>query len=165
MKSLNLPKIKTMKGPAMPYKRILAFMIDFMILNFTVLFPFKSLFEGMVPEDLGFSESLDIMSSTDMSGLIMSVTFFASILMILYFTILEKKLGQSIGKILLNIRVESELKEKKLWQYLVRNLFLIPLFPFILLWILDPLFMLFSKDKKRLSEVLSKTKVVETYNY
>ena len=77
----------------------------------------------------------------------------------------EGLLRQSIGKIFTNIYVVSETKELKLWQLLVRNLFLIPFFPFVLLWIVDPAFMFFTKDNKRLSEILSKTKVVEKYQY
>ena len=52
----------------------------------------------------------------------------------------------------------------KTWQVLARNIVFIPIFPFILLWVLDPLFMFFTKTNQRLSEILSKTKVVEKYD-
>ncbi len=162
--NLKLPKKKTFKGPALIWKRALAFFIDFFILNFIVLFPFKGLFEEIVPASLSFKETLDFFSN-QLSSLVVTISIFAAISMILYFTILEGKTGQSIGKIFTNIYVVSETKELTFWQLLVRNLFLIPFFPFILLWILDPAFMLFTKDNKRLSEILSKTKVVENYQY
>jgi len=84
-------------------------------------------------------------------------------LAILYFMLLEKKLNQSPGKILFNLYVVSQEKELKYWQLFVRNMFLIPFFPFVLLWIIDPIVMLFTKQNQRLSEILSRTKTVEKY--
>lgn len=162
---LKLPKQKTFTGPAFVWKRVLAFLIDLLIINFIILFPFRKLFQKIIPTTVSFKETFNLVNTSELNTLIITISIFAAILMILYFTILEGKLGQSIGKILTNIYVVSELKELKLWQLLVRNLFLIPFFPFILLWIADPLFMFFTKDKKRLSEILSKTKVIEKYQY
>lgn len=162
---LNLPKQKTFTGPALIWKRALAFFIDLIIINLIILFPFQRLFERISPSSLSFQETFDLFNSQEISGLITLISIFVSMLMIMYFTILEGRTGQSIGKMLLNIYVTSDIKELKLWQLLVRNLFLIPVFPFILLWILDPAFMIFSKDHKRLSDILSKTKVVQSYQY
>ena len=162
---LKLPKQKTFTGPALVWKRILAFFIDILIINFIILFPFKRLFQKMVPSSLSFEETFNLVSAPGLSTLIISTSLFVGILMVAYFVILEGKLGQSIGKILVNIYVASETKEMKFWQLLVRSLFLMPFFPFILLWIVDPVFMFFTKDNKRLSEILSKTKVVEKYQY
>jgi uncharacterized RDD family membrane protein YckC len=87
-----------------------------------------------------------------------------SILIILYFLMLEIKMSQTIGKMLMKVYVVSDNKELKAWQLLARNLVFIPIFPFVLLWILDPLFMLFTKTNQRLSEILGKTRVVEKYS-
>ncbi|MEM2138608.1 MAG: signal peptide peptidase SppA [Candidatus Woesearchaeota archaeon] len=46
-----------------------------------------------------------------------------------------------------------------IFQSILRNLFLIPLFPFYLLWIIDPVYLLMTK--KRLSEKYSKTLLIE----
>jgi len=77
--------------------------------------------------------------------------------------IFEKKLQQTPGKMVFNLYVKSQTKDLKYWQLFVRSMFLIPLFPFILLWLIDPIVMFFNKDSQRLSEILSKTKVVEKY--
>ncbi|PIN68596.1 hypothetical protein COV93_08920, partial [Candidatus Woesearchaeota archaeon CG11_big_fil_rev_8_21_14_0_20_43_8] len=84
-------------------------------------------------------------------------------IMILYFALTEFKLGQSFGKMLLQLRVRSDTKDLRLYQCLLRSIFLIPVFPFILLWIADPLSMAFTKDSRRLSEILSKTRTVQDY--
>ena len=78
--------------------------------------------------------------------------------------IMEKKLNQTPGKMLFNLYVNSQTKDLKYWQLFIRSIFLIPLFPFVLLWLIDPLVMFFTKENQRLSEILSKTKVVEKYN-
>lgn len=162
---LKLPKQKTFAGPAFVWKRVLAFLIDLLIINFIILFPFRKLFREIMPTASSFKETFNLVNTSELNSLILTISIFASILMMLYFIILERKIGQSIGKILTNVYVVSELKELKFWQLLVRNLFLIPFFPFIMLWVADPLFMFFTKDKKRLSEILSKTKVIEKYQY
>ena len=109
-------------------------------------------------------ETFQTLSSPEFQKTTILISIFASVIAILYFVILEQKNKQSIGKMLMNIYVESGQKERRVWQQFVRSMFLIPTFPFILLWILDPLFLLFTKDKRRLSEILSKTRVVEEFN-
>ncbi|MBL7054203.1 RDD family protein [Candidatus Woesearchaeota archaeon] len=163
--ALKVPKQKTFTGPALIWKRVLAFVIDMLIINFIILFPFRTLFQKMIPASLSIKETFELANSGELNSLVILISVFASILMMLYFIILEGRLKQSIGKILTNIYVVSEAKEFKFWQLLIRNLFLIPVFPFILLWIADPIFMLFTKGNKRLSEILSKTKVVGEYKY
>ena len=149
----------------MLWKRILAFFIDILIVAVFVLFPFASLFEKILPKDYSFSEMLSLLSSTEYTGYALSIYLASSILMLLYFYLLEKRMGQTIGKKLLNIYVVSDNNDLKRWQLLVRNLVFIPVFPFDLLVIADPLFMIFTKTGQRLSEILSRTKVVEKYSY
>jgi len=163
MKHLNLPGEKTFAGPALVWKRAAAFLIDMMILNLIVLFPFRKLFQGMLPKDYSFSEAYKVLSSANYAN-IGWISFLMSVLVILYFFLLEGKMSQTIGKRLLNIYVVSDADSLKAWQLLSRNIAFIPVFPFVLLWIVDPLFMLFTKTNQRLSEILSKTRVVGVYN-
>ena len=164
MKNLNLPKERAFTGPALLWKRIAAFVIDIAILNLIVLFPFRKLFQNIVPKDYSFSEAYKLLSSSaDFTSYISLISFVMSILVILYFSMLEKKMGQSIGKMIMKIYVVGNNNELRTWQMLARNLVFIPLFPFVLLWILDPLFMFFTKTSQRLTEILSKTRVVEKY--
>lgn len=165
MARLRLPKERTFTGPALIWKRIAAFFIDMAIINLFVLFPFRKLFESIVPKDYSFSEAYKFLSSSaDFTGFISLVSFIMSIFIILYFYLLEKKMQQTIGKAIMKIYVISGNNELKKWQLLVRNIVFIPLFPFILLWLADPLFMLFNKSNQRLSEILSRTKVVQKYS-
>lgn len=158
----NIRKEKEFLAQASVLKRLFAFLIDLLIINIIVLFPFKRIFRGIVPNPESFSNTLDFLSnnsSTPLTVIVLAVAF----LSILYFMIFEKKLQQSPGKMLFNLYVKSQTKDLKYWQLFVRSVFLIPLFPFILLWIIDPIVMFFNKDGQRLSEILSKTKVVEKY--
>ena len=94
----------------------------------------------------------------------MSISIAISVLSIAYFTILESNIGQSIGKKFLHLKVTSLEKNPKIWQYIIRSLFLIPLFPFILLWLIDPIYIFFNTDGQRLTESVSKTKVIEEFS-
>lgn len=166
MKRLNLPKERTFIGPALIWKRIAAFFIDIAILNLIVLFPFRALFQKIVPKDYSFSEAYRLLgSSTDFTGFLSSISFIMSILMIMYFFMLERKMSRTIGKSIMKIYVVSDTEVLKSWQVFVRSLVFIPIFPFVLLWLLDPLFMFFTKTNQRLTEILSKTRVVEMYKF
>ena len=165
MVRLNLPKERVFIGPALIWKRIAAFFIDIVILDIVVLYPFRNLFQKFIPKDYSISEAYKLIStSTNFTGFISSVSLIMSVLVILYFMMLEKRMGQSIGKALFKIYIASDNKDLKSWQLLVRNLAFIPVFPFVLLWVLDPLFMFFTKTNQRLCEILSRTKVVEKYD-
>ena len=164
MKRLNLPKEKIFIGPALLWKRIAAFLIDLLILIVFVLFPFGKLFEKMLPKGYTISEAFNLMASSENITYILAVSFASSLLAFMYFYLLEKKMSQTIGKKLLNIFVVSDTDNLKRWQVAVRNLWFIPVFPFDLLFIADPICMLFSKSGQRLTEILSKTRVVEAYS-
>ena len=164
MKRLNLPKERTFVGPALLWKRIAAFLIDILIINLVVLFPFRSLLQNMVPKDYSFSEAYSLLStSMGYAKYLSSVSFVISIFIILYFFMMERKMQQTIGKMLMKIYVVSD-DGMKTWQVLARNIVFIPIFPFILLWAIDPLFMFFTKTNQRLTEILSRTRVVEKYS-
>ncbi len=165
MKRLNLPKERIFFGPALIWKRIAAFFIDILIINLLILFPFRALFQNIIPKDYSFSEAYKLLSSsTDYTSYISVVSFIMSIFIILYFLMLERKMSQTIGKMLMRIYVVGYDDNLKAWQLLTRNLVFLPIFPFVLLWIIDPLFMFFTKTNQRLTEILSKTRVVERYN-
>ena len=166
MKRLNLPKEREFIGPALLWKRIVAFFIDVTIINLFILFPFRSLFQNIIPKDYSFSEAYNLLStSINYTKFISSVSFAMLILIILYFFMMERKMQQTIGKMLMKIYVVSDNNQLKAWQLLARNLVFIPIFPFVLLWILDPLFMFFTETNRRLTEILSRTKVVEKYSF
>ena len=59
----------------------------------------------------------------------------------------------------MNIAVMSELGELTLWQCILRNIVVLPFFPFIILWVVEPIY-LFTQGR-RLLERLSKTRTVQ----
>ncbi|MBI2647389.1 RDD family protein [Candidatus Woesearchaeota archaeon] len=157
-------KERSFVGTALLWKRLIAFFIDIIILNLIVLFPFRRLFQSIIPKDYSFSEAYQFLSnSTNYTSYLASISFVISTLMIIYFFMMEKRMSQTIGKMFMKLYVVSNDNTIKNWQLLIRNIVFIPMFPFILLWILDPLFMFFSKTNQRLTEILSKTRVVEKY--
>ena len=161
MKSIVAAK-KTFLAQASVLKRIGAFIVDLLIINIIILFPFRSIFEGILPAG-NFSEAFDFLRSPESSMILEIIMIAVGILTILYFMLLEKKIGQTPGKMLFGLFVRSQGKDLKNWQLFVRSMFLIPIFPFVLLWLIDPIVMLFTKENQRLSEILSRTKVVEQY--
>jgi len=159
---MNFPNKKTVFAQASILKRAAAFAIDILIINMAILFPFDSVFQKIVPSD-SFSKTFEFLSNNADSASIKAIIISASIVTILYFVIFEKKLKQTPGKMLFKLYVEAQGKDLKYWQLFVRSMFLIPSFPFVLLWFIDPIVMLFTKENQRLSEILSRTKVVEMY--
>ena len=152
-------RIKKEAVPASILKRIIAFILDILILNIIVIMPFSGLLRGMVPSG-DFNEMYKI-AAENMDSL-MLLFFFIGLLALLYFSLLEWKLGQSIGKMLVNVKVVAvDGSSPVFWQCLGRSLFVFPFLPFILLWIIDPISIYLNPRKQRLSEFLTKTMVVD----
>jgi len=85
------------------------------------------------------------------------IVFIIFILSMLYFTFFEYYLSQSPGQLLMKIKVESD-KDIGFFKSLLRNIYLLPLFPFYLLWIIEPLYLIFYKE--RLLEKITNTRTV-----
>ncbi len=158
----SIPGGKLITAPASVFRRMLAFLIDILIVELVLVMPFKSIIDKVLPSTTDYAVAMEmIQSSAAKFNILVSVMIMVSILMILYFSILEYKIGQTIGKIIMNIHVEPEKKSFKFWQVLVSNLTFIPIFPFILLWIIDPIYMLISQKNQRLMEKISKVIVTQ----
>lgn len=160
MVKLNLPK-SSMVANAVLWKRGVAFIIDLFIINFIIIGPFRSIIQKLIPSD-SFSETYSyIQQNPALSNKIMALSIVIGVLILLYFMLFEYKLKQTIGKMIMNVYVISDLKELRLWQCFIRNLLFIPIFPLPLLWIADIVFLLWKNI--RFSEVISKTRLVEKY--
>jgi len=159
---LKLPKESIFLGPPPLLRRVLAFLVDLLVIDLVIISPFRGILQKIVPK--GGSDAYNFLISNPGYGRTLSlIMLIIGILSVLYFALLEYKFSQSIGKMLFGLFVKSELKQKRLWQYAVRSMFLLMIFPFILLLILDPVFMFFTKTNQRLSEILSKTRTVQSY--
>jgi len=154
-------------------KRLLAFIGDLLIINLIILEPFRKIIIDSIPQG-DFFEVFKLLSENDIVlGKLYASSIFIGVIALLYFSVMEWKLGQTIGKMLFGIYVvpvseESTIKENNkisFLQSIVRNMYLIPLFPFFILIIIDPIYMFFNKTNQRLSEKMSGTFVVEVITW
>ncbi len=143
------------------FKRLLAFIIDVLILDIIVFSPLKELVYRIVPKDMTYTESSQFLNSNPAMFQSLYVVFiFMFVLMIIYFTIMEFKFHQTIGKMFLGIYIKSSTKlELSFWRVLFSNITFLPVFPVIILWIIDPLYVLFTN--KRFMEKLSNISLIE----
>ncbi len=161
MTNLNLPKKRTFVGEAAIWKRALAFILDILIIDFFILTAYDKVLLRIL-DGSSISQIINILQTNSKlyAGVIVLVALMF-ILIIAYFSLLEFLIGQTPGKMLFNLRVvtKDSLEIPKCWQCTLRSLFIIPVFPFILLWIIDPIYLIWKKE--RLSEWISKTKVIQ----
>lgn len=144
-------------------KRFLAFLLDFSLLSITVFTPVSAVLEKLSPS-ANFSATYAMFTSNESTSAVITITMvFAFTLVMLYFVLLEYLLGQTAGMLFIGISVQgNEGNLPTFWQCIIRNCVFLPIFPFIVFWIIDPLYLVFTKQ--RLSEQLSKTKTVNV-NY
>lgn len=139
--------------PAPLYKRILAYLIDLVIVNLIIISPFKSLLSSLIPTD--FSEIYTMLSSM-LSAKVMLITFISGIFAILYWAILEFKIQQTLGSLIMGISVMPLTKKYTFSQALLRN---ITKFSTLLL-LIDSIFIFKSDKNQRLTERLSQTMII-----
>ena len=162
--TLSIPRAKAVVVNASILKRVLAFMLDLLIINIAVVFPFQGLIAAMIPAE-SLSATYNYVRGSQVPTLLYVVVFAVTVLAILYFVLLEKGIGQSVGKIFFNLRVLPTSGGTGSWRYVLRSIFLIPAFPFVLLWVVDPVYVFFNEQHQRLTEQLSKTRVVEEVSF
>lgn len=168
--NLNLPEKRSFIGPAHMWKRILAFVADLIILDFFIFGMFNNIFTDLVGVQ-DFSQAYALLSSNPgLTEAFLSVFLFMLLFGMAYFVLIEYLTGQTPGKMLMNIHVVSEkmispkkieLTSPNLGQCIIRSFLFIPALPSLILWIFDPLFLIITKKNQRLTEWLSRTKVVE----
>lgn len=124
-------------------KRTIAFIIDVILLIIIILKPLTSLL---------VTDSEFVL---DYSFQTIFIAIFSFIIAWFYFSILQYVLGQSVGMILLNLKIENNY----LFRCFCRNLFLLPIFPFTILLFVEPVYLFWKK--RRLLEELTKTYVVD----
>jgi uncharacterized RDD family membrane protein YckC len=163
---INIPTQRLFIGPASHMRRLLAFLLDIVIINFVLLWSFETLLKSLIPANTNF-----IFQTTAISVPLLITMFAIGIVMLLYFTLFELTIGQTPGKIMFDLYVVStDIKDKKeirltFGQIITRNLFIIPVFPFFLLILVDPIFALFNVNNQRFLEIVSHTIVVQRYIY
>lgn len=164
-RGLNLPRKRMMEIPAPLLKRIFSYVIDLFIINIIIITPFSSVLKKIIPTDLGTEEVIAyVQSNPGLQMFIIKIFVLIGILAVLYFTFFEYKAQQTPGKMLMREYIKPESgKELSFWSYLISNLTFIPIFPFIILWVIDPIHMFLSPKNQRLMERLTGIIVVEKY--
>lgn len=157
--NLNLPKQRTSVINSEFVRRAIAFFIDLLVIQFIIISPFRELLRLLIPTG-SFSKAYSMLSASQSPPAVYAISFFIAIMIFLYFTFSEYITGQSIGKKVMGLYVVSETERLSLSQVILRNLAIFPFFPFIVLWIIDPGFMMFTKTQRRLSDIISRTKVI-----
>jgi len=160
MVRLNLPRERIFLAPASIWKRLVAFVIDFAIINLVIFSPFRELIIRILPATDFTALQATLSSDPKLTTLLVAVLMIAGLFSLLYFAILEYCCGMTVGKRMMRISVVSD-NGMRFWQCLVRNLYFIPITPLPLLWIADPLYLLFSSTNSTLLERLSRTRTVE----
>ena len=160
--NLNLPKRHKVVMDVPLYKRFLAFIVDYLVADFFIITYFNRPFQELIPKGLNTGDTMNYFNSNP--GIVGKLSFLMALmgfLVFLYFMISQKYFGQTIGMKLFNLRLISENKKRNIesWQFIVRNLFLIPTIPFIFLWIIDPIYLIIYNRK--FTDKISKVRLVE----
>lgn len=138
--------------PASLTRRTLAYIIDSLIISIIVMYPFQN-YLTKINRELNFRDIFVTRLSTDLY----MIFFTIAILSLLYFSLFEFYLKQTIGKMILRIRVISTKKGFSFLQALLRNISKVV----DILLVIDIIFLLLSKEKERLFGKLSYTRVIE----
>jgi len=142
--------------PAKLWKRVVAYILDAFIISFIIVSPFAN---QIAPESQAQSLT-DVITGlqSSLTKDLFLLSFIIGLLTLVYWSFLEYRFGQSVGKILLGIEVRSLDKKKlTLLQTITRNITKLS----TLLLVLDTLYLLFKRQNQRYFEVLSGTIVVQ----
>jgi len=155
-------KLKVQLFPASLWKRGFAYIIDVFVINLVIIMPFQKVLDelGKGFADKSLFETYKLLTQPELQAVmpkLLLIFALISFLSILYWAILEYKIGQSLGKILFNIYVKPQTKEITFWQCFLRNITKVSTLPLVL----DASYMLFTRSYQRYFEKLSKTFVVE----
>jgi uncharacterized RDD family membrane protein YckC len=121
------------------WKRTLAFIFDLLLINLVVAWPFQSTLQQYALKEF----SIDTILPAEIYFIVLMIFLLA----LLYFTFLEYYIGQTPGQMLMNMESISLDGNMTFWKALVRNVFILPFFPFYILWALDPIHLIFYKQR------------------
>jgi len=143
------------------WKRGFAFLIDLIIIEFIVNLTFNNYIQKTIGDNKGIIEVYQYINANyDLfSGFLLTISIITAIIALIYFTLLEWKLNQSLGKMIFKIKVYPA--KLKFWQALVRNipkaLFLVNYFSWVFLF--DLIYLTFTRQ--RFFDKLAKTHLVK----
>lgn len=155
---MNIKGILSRGGPAPLWKRTFAYVLDILLVDLVIVLPFQPLLNKISGTGEDFAEMYSFFNNNPTN---MKIIFFVSLLIslftVLYWAILEYKLQQSVGKMIMNIYVRSKTKNLTFYQCFVRNISKMSLLPLIL----DCSYMFFKKTNQRYLEKMTNTEVID----
>jgi uncharacterized RDD family membrane protein YckC len=121
-----------------------------LIINFIFARPFINLVKNIIlnMNYLNYNDTINLLNSNpEILSDLSTIIFFIFLINLIYFSYMEWKFGQTFGQMITGLYVISLNKEKKIWQFIVNNLFVFPFFPFFILWFVDPFYMFYNGRK------------------
>ncbi len=149
---LKIPGQRVHVRDASMLRRFGAFVTDVLLLDIVAFTAFTPLLPKLDARTV-------LAGASSLSDAAYAAIIVMALLGLAYFAFFEYLLGQTPGMMLFRITAENV----TLWRAFVRNAYLLPLFPFPLLWIIEPLHLAFTK--RRFLEVASNTRTIETITY
>ena len=150
--SLLRPRVGSVETPAPFGRRALALIADVLVLDLIVTAPFTPVLAPLIARVETGSLLAIAYSVREAAAIALLFT-----IALAYFALFEYVLGQTPGMMLLDTRVRTR---PTLLQSLGRNLFLIPVGPLILLWVVEPI--LAAVTRHTLLERVTGTRTVRT---
>ncbi|MGV8086848.1 MAG: RDD family protein [Candidatus Woesearchaeota archaeon] len=141
------------------WKRMFALIIDLIIVNMIIIYPFRSVFIKYFG-NITLKQSVQL-SEVALPSIVYWVIMIISILTLIYFTFFDYYLSQTPGKMLFKLKsisLKNKNRELNLGEALLKNCFALPFFPFYIFWIIDPIYLIFYKE--RFLEKITSTKTV-----
>lgn len=155
---MNIRGILKRGGPAPLWKRTFAYVLDILLVDLLIVLPFQPLLNKISGTGEDFTEMYAFFNNNPGNmKIIFFISLMISLLTILYWAVLEYKLQQSVGKMLMNIYVTSKTKKLGFYQCFVRNISKVSL----VLLIADCSYMFFKKTNQRYLEKITNTEVVD----
>ncbi len=143
-------KIVNKYKPASKLKRFFAYLIDILTVNLIISIPFGDYLNK-------YGNNIGSLLLVEDKGLF-AISIFTFIAVLLYFSYLEYKTSQTLGKMIMNIyTINTAEKELSFNQCLLRNITK----PFPIILLVDVVYMIFKGANQRLFEVFSNTSVVQ----
>lgn len=147
---LRLPKQRVYVKNAGISRRLFSFLLDILLLDMTVFSAFAAIVRGV---------TFDAVLAGNVPHAIYAVAAAMFLLAWTYFALFEWLFGQTVGMMLMKLSVENV----SLWKAFVRHCYFVPVFPFPLLWVIEPVHLLWKKV--RLLEIMTRTRTIERIVY
>jgi len=142
---LILNKSNSNSGSASFGKRFLAWIIDMLIVNLIIFWPFQGIIYDYFGRFEGMGFDVRLLSGVELSPNAYFLIFVISLFVVLYFSFFEYYMRQTPGKIILRLKVNYD-SDASFMRIIFRNIYLIPFFPFYIFWIIEPLYLLFYRQ-------------------